>query len=410
MQIKQVWNKQRKCYEWRARFQLRGVEYTPKADTKDELNRLIRAIHSQEETVKLNQRHNLNIPVVQYFPTLRELFDDILPTITHPKQNQIAERVFNDFIALLPPELKVTELTTFHFQLYINDRRKHVGKQTKKPLKPQTINKELFAISGALKKAPQFYESLQNWARPPIPFLKEEDSTRELNLEIEQFHRLLAKLREERTGRQTIYTETHRRRLADELEFRYETGLRRKEVARLQFKQYNEKEGILKNVRRWKTNTVTKIFPLTKRAIELIEERKNSQGGSPYIFTTDGEPVESDYRTLKVVCKKLDIPYGRFAQDGFVPHDLRHAAGTETVLVSDIETAREYLGHSNVKQTIDYLHTNAERLKEAVRRRDEMKGRKADTEKQLKEIYKKVKNGKMPEEKFIENISKLFRF
>ena len=101
-----------------------------------------------------------------------------------------------------------------------------------------------------MKKAPQLFEELENWTRPPIPFLKEEDSARELNLQIEQFYLLLEILRKEREGRQTVYTEMHRRRLADELEFRLETGLRRREVARLQFKQYDVKEGVLKNVRR----------------------------------------------------------------------------------------------------------------------------------------------------------------
>ncbi len=78
--------------------------------------------------------------------------------------------------------------------------------------------------------------------------------------------------------------------------------------------------------------------------------------------------------------------------------------------VADIETAREYLGHSNVNQMTAYLHTTADRLKEAVRRRDEVKQAKTDIEKELKNIHEQIKNDKMTEEKFIEKMRKLFAF
>lgn len=411
MQIWKQLNKKEKKYYWHARFRINKTTFRPKAETKDDLDDLITDIKAQEKTEKDNKKFNLNRTVPSFIPTVEELLiGDVLPTITNEKQNQIAGRVFGDFIALLPPELKVSELTTFHFQLYINDRRKHISKQTKEKLKPQTINKEIFYISGGLKEARNFYEALQNWTRPPINFLAEEDSARELNLEISQFYLLLKTLRKERTGRQTVFTETHRRRLADELEFRFETGLRLKEVSRLEFKQYIERENILKNVRRWKTKTVTKIFPLTERAVEIIEARREAGADSKFIFTTDGEPVASDYRTLKTVCADLDISYGRYTEAGFVPHDLRHAAGTEIVRVTDIESARIYLGHSNIKQTTAYLHTDAERLKEAVRKRDELKKKKIDVEKALKSVYKKVKNNELDETNFIENIRRIFNF
>lgn len=221
---------------------------------------------------------------------------------TSQGQKQFANRVFDEFLNVLPRGIKVNQLTTFNFESYINHRRGQLGKQTKEPLKPQTINKELYAISGGLKMAPKFFAELENWRRPPISFLPEEDSSRRLNLKMEEFYLLLDELRKEKTGRQTLRAKQHQYHLADDLEFRLETGLRRKEVARLQFKQYNQKEGILENVRRWKTKTTTKVFPLSQKAIELIELRRKTQAGSPFIFTTDGEPVESYYRTLKTVC------------------------------------------------------------------------------------------------------------
>lgn len=411
MKIWQHYNKRTKRNEWRARFELNNKTYRVAEDTKDDLLDTIAEIRRQEKTERDNKKFNLNREVVNYEPTVSELLlDEVLPKITNPKQKQTARHAFEDFLSVLPAGLKVRELTTYHFQNYIHFRKNQISEQTGEVLKPQTVNKGAYTISAALRKAPEYFEELENWTRPRIPYLPEEDSARELNLDIEDFHLLLQTLRKPREGKQTIYTEIHRRRLADDLEFRYETGLRRKEVARLQRKQYIASEGILKNVRRWKTKTTTKIFPLTERAIEIIESRLALETDSPYIFTSNGNPVESDYRTLKNVCAELGVAYGRFDEGGFVPHDLRHQAGTEIVRVADIETAREYLGHSNVKQTTAYLHTNAERLKEAVKRRDEVKRAKADTEKELKNIFQKVKNGEITEEMFIEKMRKFVGF
>jgi integrase len=186
------------------------------------------------------------------------------------------------------------------------------------------------------------------------------------------------------TGKQTHAHYFHRARLAHILEFGYWTGLRRKEIARLKFAQYDNEQQALLNVKRWKTDTVTKFFPLGKRAIEIINERRKLQKDSDYIFTPSGQPIESNYRTLKNICEDLKIPYGRFTDGGFVSHDLRHNFGTEILRGSDIETARELLGHSNISQTSTYVHTSAERLRDAVRKRD-----KIDYDAELKRYLKR---------------------
>jgi integrase len=88
---------------------------------------------------------------------------------------------------------------------------------------------------------------------------------------------------------------------------------------------------------------------------------------SNYIFTKDGNLVESDYRTLKTSCKTLGIPYGRCTEDGFVPHDLRHNFVSDLICYADIETTRELLDHSNIEQTGDYLHTDERLMRDAIR-------------------------------------------
>ena len=40
---------------------------------------------------------------------------------------------------------------------------------------------------------------------------------------------------------------------------------------------------------------MTRIFPLTERAVEIVEARREANTDSKFIFTTDGEPVATDY-------------------------------------------------------------------------------------------------------------------
>ena len=114
------YNKQKKCDIWHARFRVNKRQFNPTAKTKSDLQDLITEIRSQEKTVKDNQKYNLGKAVVQYIPALKQIFEEMLPKIPKHHQRKISERVFGNFLSLLPPEIKVSELKTYHFQLYIN--------------------------------------------------------------------------------------------------------------------------------------------------------------------------------------------------------------------------------------------------------------------------------------------------
>jgi integrase len=240
---------------------------------------------------------------------------------------------------------------------------------------------------------------------PELPKGFKKKTKRERLVSDKELATVICELIKPPTGKQTHAHYFHRTRLAHILEFGYWTGLRRKEIARLKFAQYDSEQQALLNVKRWKTDIVTKFFPLGKRAIEIINQRRQLQKDSDYIFTPDRQPIESNYRTLKNICKDLKIPYGRFTDGGFVSHDLRHNFGTEILRGSDIETARELLGHSTISQTSTYVHTSAERLRAAVRKRD-----KIDYDAELKKIFESVRKDKIKQPEFNEKIKKLFRF
>ncbi len=406
MQIRKIYNKQKKRDFWHARFRFNKKEFTPTAATKSDLLDLIAEIRNQEKIEKDNKKYNLQKEVPSYIPTVSELLNEVLPTIQKHHQQTLAKRVFEIFIGLLSPLTKVDELKKTHFQIYINHRNGQVGKQTKQPIKLTTIYKELYAISSALEQAPIYYDALENWKKPELPELPKgfkKKSRRERLVSEKELKTLISKLMEKPTGKQTFAHHYHRVRLAHQIEFGYWTGLRRKEIARLKFSQYDDEQQAFLNIKRWKTDTITKFFPLAKRAVEIINERRKLQKGCEYVFTPDGEPIESNYRTLKEVCKDLKIPYGRYADGGFVAHDLRHNFGTAILQESDIETARELLGHSNIAQTSTYVHTSTERMREAVRKRD-----KIDYNVELKKVFGDVKNGDLDLTTFTAKIKELF--
>jgi integrase len=408
VKIWKEYSKREKRHYWRARFYLNGKIYRPKEPTKDELLDVIGDIRKQENREKLNKKHNLNLELVSYMPTAAEVLEKILPTVEKHHQRTLSDRVFNDFLSLLPPSIKVNELTQIHFQTYLDHRAGHLGKTSKKPIKRQTIYKELYAITSALKKARRYYDALEKWKPPELPELPKgfkKKTKRERLVTDKELAAVIAELMKAPTGKQTHVHHFHRVRLAHTLEFGYWTGLRRKEIARLKFAQYDDEQQALLNVVRWKTDTVTKFFPLGKRAIEIINARRELQKDSEFIFTPDGEPVAANYRTLKNICKDLKIPYGRFTEGGFVAHDLRHNFGTEILRESDIETARELLGHSNITQTGGYLHTDANRLRQAVQKRDRI-----DYGAELEKIFEAVKTGAINQQEFNEKILKLFKF
>jgi integrase len=406
MKIWKQFNKQKKRDFWHARFKTNGKRFTPTAETREKLDDLITDIKAQERIERDNKRYNLNREVPVYIPTVQKVFNDTLPTIQKDNQRTLAKRVFEGFLSLLPPLLKVNEVKTLHLQLYINFRKGHLGKQTKELLKLTTIYKEIYAISSALKDAASVCEGLEGWQVPKPPVLPKgfkKKTRRERLVSEDEIKFLVAELLKEPKGKQE-HTAFHRVRLAHHIEFQNETGLRRKEFAALKFSQYDDKQQALLNVKRWKTGTITKFFPLSKRAIEIIEIRRELQAGNEFIFSPDGKPIEANYRTLREICKDLDIPYGRYTDGGFIGHDLRHNFATEISQVTDIETAKSLTGHTGT-EIFTYLHTDRKRQREAIRKRE-----KIDYTSELDKIFEAVQKEEITKEKFAETLKKIFGF
>lgn len=132
----------------------------------------------------------------------------------------------------------------------------------------------------------------------------------------------------------------------------YITGLRFNECRHLQWQNLRWEDG-----RCLVTDTKTKrqrYCTLPTETLDLIKPYKAKRG---YIFTNPatGKPYTTIRRLLQNAAKKHGIPMRG-------PHDLRHAAGTDTLeATGDIRATQELLGHTTLKSTQRYTHVATQR-------------------------------------------------
>jgi integrase len=394
--VREIFNKKTKRPEFKARFQINNKEFNLTHDTRKDLEKTLDEIYYQERRVKAD------LPVPVSSPTVKELFAEHLDRLKkegNRKKISIFERVSAKLLALVPAGIKINQIKKAHFQKYIDLRSSEQNKQSGRNILPETINKELSAASVAFTRAMLYFSELAD--APPVSIPKAEAKKRRRERLVEKKAELYILLEYLRRPHKNKTVEQFRRLLADDLEIRYETGLRRKEVVRLKKTQYRPLEAALRDVVRWKTGTVTKFFPLTTRAASIIEARLDTPG--EYLFSRSGKTNESVYRTLREACVSLGINYGTHKAGGWVPHDLRHNFASEIIQVTDIETAKSLTGHTGT-HILTYLHTDEKRQRAAMNRRE---GK--DVEKILIALYNDVKNGSMDVSAFVEKVGFLIK-
>jgi len=396
MKVEKIFNKKEGREMYRTRFELNGKVFRPIGDTRKKLGEIVDEIRAREH------RSRFELPVVKVYPTVKEIFDDHLQRLKkdgNRKKISFFERVSEKSLDVLPPDIKISELKKAHFQKYIDRRLTEKNKQSGAPILPGTINKERIAVVVPLADAHLYFPALEDLELPQMP--KTEAKKRRRERLVKADGNLDVLLEYLRRPHKSLKTEAYRRNLADNLEIRYETGLRRKEVVKLKKSQYASSEAALKDVVSWKTGTLTKFFPLTARAVEIVESRLQSD--SEYLFSKTGKPDESSYRALKKACEHLEIPYGAYTEGGWVPHDLRHNFATEIVRVADLATAKSLTGHTG-QSIFTYLHTDEKRQREAMNRRE---GK--EVSKVLSDIYNEVKSNKTDVEAFVTRVGSLIR-
>jgi integrase len=141
-----------------------------------------------------------------------------------------------------------------------------------------------------------------------------------------------------------------------------QTGMRKGEILNLMWKDVDLKNGVI---------TVQSEYSKSSRSRKIIfngllkaelSRLKKQNGHSPYVFLNErtGKPYADIKKAFRGACDKAKIKGLRF-------HDLRHSYSSRLVANGvDIVTVKELLGHSTIKMTERYTHSNDERKKRAA--------------------------------------------
>ena len=102
------------------------------------------------------------------------------------------------------------------------------------------------------------------------------------------------------------------------------TGMRKGEILSLKWVQVNlDTRMIHLKAEQTKDKEKRDIF-VHNDLLEILQSISQSGNGDDFVFTYRGKPVYDLRAGIIEGCKKAGIPYGRFTENGFTFHDLRH--------------------------------------------------------------------------------------
>lgn len=205
----------------------------------------------------------------------------------------------------------------------------------------KTVNRRLATLSRMMTWAHQ-----REWLakKPHIPLFKEKPG------------RLRWQTPEEESTMIRLLTEAGREDLAQLVAVLADTGCRRSELLELEW------ENVDGNwVRLWETKGgVGRSIPLTKRAQEILEARRENEDAGPFTAVRAWE--------LERYWNKARAAMGLEDDKGFTPHCLRHGCASRLVQAGvPLLTVKELLGHQKIETTLIYAHLAPKNLEDAVR-------------------------------------------
>lgn len=337
---------------------------------------------------------------------LKDLFDRRIADIDDDKRKKLVKRVLYYLLDITGEQARVTDLTFQHLKRF-NERRareKTVGRET--PVTDATIDREMTEISSTLKDAGDYFEALQGWQPPKIPRLALVDTRRERRIEDWEALGLIAHFARPREPFESDGQYFDRVLIGHSFEFALLTSSRRKEVVRLKKTAYQARADILK-IFRWKTRkakkqSVSVFSPVPKRVREILELRARLDPESEYFFSRDGRDSYGYLKAMRLACKKLGIPYGRYTEGGLIFHDTRHTF-VSTMIENrvDLETARDLAGLSR-DMILRYAHASPESKGRAAAVIDRWSGNgHSEPQKMLADLYEKVRRGDVESGEFV---------
>lgn len=384
--FKPGWKRDRRSgswYTWQVDYYEKGVRKRKRGFySEDEAKAFLRDTIASEELERLGL-----VSKRTDFPTLREILEQYLGEIKTKRERIRSARVYRTFVGMFPADIAVDVLRTKHFKDYAD-------KRLREKVKAETVNRELTTIRSALKRAYLAFPVLEDWEPPKGYWCEpEKRAKRERAISREDEEKVLAWLKAKRRTGELEKSHLARIRTAAIFEFALLTGLRHGEIVQVKKSDVGKKEL---TVFRPKTGATT-VFPMTDDMKRVIAEASKLFTGE-YVFSTGGIVQGKTWHILKKACEAVGVPYGR--DSGLVLHSTRHTFVSRLVRAGvDIATIQSLSSHSDMGMVMKYSHTDSATKRKAL---DVLT---KSQEKELRAIWKKVRDGSMDLETFLEKVS-----
>jgi len=221
---------------------------------------------------------------------------------------------------------------------------KYIAMRIEDEVTKSTINRELACLRKMLNKAIDWGYGDDNPVSR-VKFFSEKDNLIERIL-TEDEERLLLKLSPEQ--------------LKSIIIFAIHTGMRKSEILSMKWKNIDLEKREIKvdNTKSGKS----RIVPINEELYVELLELKRKSGNSIWLFQNPKteNPLKDVKRSFKEACRKAGIQDLRF-------HDFRHTFASRLIEKGvDIITVKDLLGHSTVKITERYTHSNRNQKRNAV--------------------------------------------
>lgn len=295
------------------------------------------------------------------------------------------ERVSRYFQNLLAFDLKVSEIRTTHFQIFINQRLAD-------GVKPATVGREITALSPAFKSASELFPNeLEDYDCPriPRPRYKKNQSKQRVISEKEK-DLICASLLSERKYNERSERYLNRPIIEKMFRLGWLLGLRWGEIVALKKSDFDASARRL-TVIRSKTKTISFLEFLPDEVVELLTGAvTESDTGFIFNLTCSQHTV---YKILENACRANGIEYGRENLNGITFHSTRHSFTTRLIQVTDLATAQSFTGHQTQEMLGYYSHASDISRREAM---EKLYNKKQDLgPENLRKIFEKIKNNEM---------------
>ncbi len=311
--------------------------------------------------IRINEKEGKYKLTRREFPFVADICRRRLERIENRKEKVRATTVLERWILMLPPRLKLSELTTAHIRLYVDSRIKEI--------QAASVNREVTIIASALHSAHVDFPELETWVCPRIPRPKVSRSRRERLIRQDEVMRLLNFLLLPKRDDETEKDFEKRRVVGQVFQMTLMTGARIGEITALRWEQVDFDALILQIVgtkTRFHSTKMVRYIEITPTINAILRERASNSDWE-FVFSRTGNSVTHYHKILRESAAACGLIYGKFKRGGFITHDARHTAITRMLQAGvDLSTVGSITGHSDANLVLHYSHATRESRKQAV--------------------------------------------